>query len=67
MPGINGYEATRALSRDAATRDIPVIFVTSCDEDADRDWGMRQGAAAYVTKPVEFKELQSAMAAAIKH
>ena len=66
MPGMNGYEATRALGRDPATRDIPVIFVTSMDGEVDRVWGMRQGAAAYVTKPVGSEELKSAIADAIQ-
>lgn len=65
MPGINGYEATRALGRDEATQHIPVIFVTSRTGENDRDWGMRQGAAGFVTKPVQLDQLQSAIAAAI--
>lgn len=65
MPGMNGYEATRSLARDEATRNIPVIFVTSQGEDADRVWGMRQGASAYITKPVDAGDLQAAITAAI--
>jgi twitching motility two-component system response regulator PilH len=65
MPGINGYEATRALARDEDTQNIPVIFVSSRTEETDRTWGMRQGAAGYVTKPVALEQLQSAIAAAI--
>jgi twitching motility two-component system response regulator PilH len=65
MPGMNGFEATRALGRDSATRGIPVIFVTSMADEVDRVWGMRQGAAAYVTKPVNPNELKSAITDAI--
>ncbi|MBD9369109.1 twitching motility response regulator PilH [Xanthomonas sp. XNM01] len=51
MPNLNGFQATRTLSRDASTRDIPVVLVTTKDQDTDRMWGMRQGARAYLTKP----------------
>jgi len=51
MPGMNGFQATRELSRDPLTANIPVIIVTSKDQDTDRQWGIRQGARDYVTKP----------------
>lgn len=57
MPNLNGFQATRTLSRDAATRHIPVILVTTKDQDTDRMWGMRQGAKAYITKPFSEEEL----------
>ena len=57
MPNLNGFQATRTLSRDAATRDIPVVLVTTKDQDTDRMWGMRQGAKAYLTKPFTENEL----------
>ncbi|HAL21401.1 MAG TPA: two-component system response regulator, partial [Stenotrophomonas sp.] len=44
MPNLNGFQATRTLARDEATRHIPVILVTTKDQDTDRMWGMRQGA-----------------------
>jgi twitching motility two-component system response regulator PilH len=53
MPGMSGYQATRRLNRTASTRHIPVIFVSSRDGEADRQWGLRQGAREYVTKPVD--------------
>ena len=53
MPGMNGFQATRQLSRAEETSDIPVIIVTTKDQETDRVWGMRQGAKDYVTKPVE--------------
>ena len=57
MPNLNGFQATRTLSRDATTRHIPVILVTTKDQDTDRVWGLRQGAKAYLTKPFSEDEL----------
>ena len=57
MPGMNGFQATRQLTRDAQTSDIPIIIVTTKDQETDRVWGLRQGAKDYVTKPAEEKEL----------
>jgi twitching motility two-component system response regulator PilH len=61
MPGISGFQATRQLSRDTQTKDIPIIFVTSKNQETDRIWGMRQGGADYITKPVNEKELLNAV------
>ena len=52
MPGINGYQATRTLSRDPDTAEIPVVMVTTKDQETDRIWGLRQGAVDYLVKPV---------------
>lgn len=52
MPGLNGFQATRELSNDPQTADIPVIIVTTKDQETDRIWGLRQGAKDYVTKPI---------------
>jgi twitching motility two-component system response regulator PilH len=57
MPGLNGFQATRALTRDEITKDIPVLICTTKDQDTDRIWGMRQGARDYITKPVNEEEL----------
>ncbi len=57
MPGLNGFQATRKLSRDAATKHIPVLLVTTKDQETDREWGMRQGAKGYLVKPVDQAEL----------
>jgi twitching motility two-component system response regulator PilH len=51
MPQRNGYDVLRALKRNAATKDIPVILVSSKSEETDVRWGLRQGAADYITKP----------------
>jgi twitching motility two-component system response regulator PilH len=52
MPGMNGYQATRALANDPVTRTIPVIMVTSKGQETDKIWGLRQGAVDYMVKPV---------------
>ncbi len=57
MPNLNGFQATRSISREPTTRHIPVILVTTKDQETDRMWGMRQGARAYLTKPFSEEEL----------
>ncbi|MCV6615125.1 MAG: twitching motility response regulator PilH [Cellvibrionaceae bacterium] len=53
MPGLNGFQATRQLTKAPETAGIPVIIVTTKDQQTDKVWGMRQGAKAYLTKPIE--------------
>jgi len=57
MPNLNGFQATRTLGRESTTKHIPVVLVTTKDQDTDRMWGMRQGAKAYLTKPFSEDEL----------
>lgn len=57
MPNLNGFQATRTIAKDPKTSHIPIILVTTKDQDTDRVWGMRQGAKAYVTKPIDDAEL----------
>lgn len=57
MPGQNGFQLTRQLSKDPATQNIPVIMCTSKNQQTDRIWGLRQGARDYITKPVRAEEL----------
>jgi twitching motility two-component system response regulator PilH len=57
MPGTNGFKATRTLTRDPETKRIPVIMISSKNQETDKIWGMRQGAADYLTKPVTEAEL----------
>jgi twitching motility two-component system response regulator PilH len=57
MPGMNGFQATRKLTKDPATESIPVIMITTKDQETDKIWGMRQGAVEYLVKPVADKEL----------
>jgi len=65
MPVLNGFQATRQLQRDPATADIPIIMVTTKDQDTDRTWGMRQGAVDYLVKPINPEELVHRIRAAI--
>ncbi|MBE9608576.1 response regulator transcription factor [Chitinilyticum piscinae] len=57
MPDMDGYEACRLLSEEPATKDIPVVFVTSKGQKADRVWGQMQGAKGYVVKPYSADQL----------
>ena len=57
MPNLNGFQATRTISKDPKTSHIPIILVTTKDQDTDRVWGMRQGAKAYITKPFNDNDL----------
>lgn len=57
MPGINGFQATRTLSKDPATASIPIVVVSGKSQETDRVWALRQGAREYVTKPIKEAEL----------
>ncbi|MGY4491158.1 twitching motility response regulator PilH [Pseudomonas putida] len=57
MPGLNGFQATRQLHKDAETAHIKVIIITTKDQETDKVWGTRQGAKDYLTKPVEEETL----------
>jgi twitching motility two-component system response regulator PilH len=57
MPGKNGFQATRDLSRNPATSTIPVIIITTKDQETDKIWGMRQGAKDYIVKPANERDL----------
>jgi twitching motility two-component system response regulator PilH len=57
MPGTNGFQATRQIAKGKETGHIPVIIVTTKDQETDRMWGTRQGAKAYLTKPVKEADL----------
>ena len=57
MPGKNGFQATRDLSRNPATANIPVIIITTKDQQTDKIWGMRQGAKDYIVKPANEADL----------
>jgi twitching motility two-component system response regulator PilH len=59
MPGQNGFQLTRAISRDPQFADVPIIMCTSKNQETDRVWGMRQGARDYITKPVDAAELMA--------
>ena len=57
MPGQNGFQLTRTITRDERFADVPVIMCTSKNQETDKVWGMRQGARDYVVKPVKADEL----------
>ena len=57
MPGMNGFQATRQLTTFDSTKSIPVIIVTTKDQETDKIWGMRQGAVEYLVKPIADKDL----------
>ncbi|GAC1527560.1 MAG: response regulator transcription factor [Ramlibacter sp.] len=59
MPGQNGFQLTRAITRDPLYADVPIIMCTSKNQETDRVWGMRQGARDYITKPVDSDELMA--------
>lgn len=63
MPGMNGFQATRAISKDPETEKIPIIICTTKDQETDKVWGIRQGAKDYVVKPIDAAELLSKIAA----
>lgn len=63
MPGQNGFQATRMLSRDESTKDIPVILCTTKGQETDKVWGLRQGARDYIVKPVAQADLLAKIAA----
>jgi twitching motility two-component system response regulator PilH len=59
MPGQNGFQLTRAITRDPRFAKVPVIMCTSKNQETDRVWGMRQGAKDYIVKPVDPTELMA--------
>lgn len=59
MPNLNGFQATRQLSKDPDTRNIPIIIISSKDQKTDKLWGLRQGAKGYLSKPTNEKMLMS--------
>lgn len=63
MPGLNGYQATRTLTRDEDTKNIPVIVCTTKGLETDKIWGLRQGAIDYLVKPLNPTELLARIAA----
>ena len=63
MPGLNGFQATRAITRDAETQHIPVLICTTRGQETDKIWGLRQGAKDFVIKPIEEAELLGKIAA----
>jgi len=63
MPGMNGFQATRKLAKNPATAAIPIVMVTTKDQETDRVWGLRQGAVEYLMKPIDIATLVAAVEA----
>ncbi|PID65081.1 MAG: two-component system response regulator [Gammaproteobacteria bacterium] len=57
MPGMNGFQATRRIARSADTKHIPILILTTKDQETDKIWGIRQGATDYLVKPADADEL----------
>lgn len=66
MPILNGFQATRQLSKDAATSGIPVIVITAKDQETDHVWAARQGARDYLVKPVDEETLIAKLKAVLE-
>jgi len=62
MPGLNGFQATRHITKTEGTQHIPVIILSSKDQETDKVWAERQGASAYIIKPAKEKELLALIA-----
>ena len=52
MPEMNGFQATRKLTRDPKNSHIPVVIISTKNQETDRVWGKRQGARDYLSKPI---------------
>ena len=61
MPGLNGFQATRKITKNPSTSSVPVIILSSKNMDSDRAWGMMQGAKEFLVKPVQEEELLAAL------
>lgn len=61
MPGTDGFKATRKITKAPETKSIPVIFVSSKNQETDRAWGLMTGAKEYLVKPIKEKELLEAI------
>ena len=66
MPGLNGFQATRQLTKDSETKHLPVIIVTTQDQETERVWRMRQGGRDFLTKPVAENTLMDKINAAME-
>lgn len=63
MPGLNGFQATRSIAKNEATKHIPIIICTTKGQETDKIWGLRQGAKDYVVKPIAAADLLQKIAA----
>ncbi len=61
LPKVDGFQATRVLTRDVNTNHIPIVVISNKTMETDVAWGKRQGARRYFTKPINEKELMEAI------
>lgn len=61
MPKKNGFQVCRTIKSDDQYKNIPIIMVTSKDQESDKFWGMKQGADEYLTKPFNPDDLVKAV------
>ena len=61
MPGVNGFQLCRSLRRDPRWAQMPIVLVTSKNQDSDRHWGLKQGATDYLSKPFSREQLLDAV------
>lgn len=61
LPGMDGFQTCRKIKKDPETAHIPIILCSSKTQDSDKFWGLKQGAAAYVTKPFTTESLAAAV------
>ena len=66
MPEMNGFQATRKLTRDPKTSHIPIIIISTKNQEADRVWGKRQGARDYLSKPITEEALITVICAVME-
>lgn len=67
MPGMDGYQACRRLAVDPATREIPVVFVSTKNQRADHVWARMQGGKDLIAKPLSPDEVLAALKHAVGH
>lgn len=65
MPGMSGFQATRKITKNPETADIPVIMLTTKDQVSDKAWAKRNGASDYLVKPPEKQKLLDAIEMAL--
>jgi twitching motility two-component system response regulator PilH len=63
MPGLNGFETCRKIRRDKESAHVPIVMVTTKDQETDKFWATKQGASGYVTKPFSPQDLVQAIRA----
>lgn len=66
LPGRSGFELCRDLKAEAGTSAIPVVMCSTKDSDMDKFWGKKQGADAYITKPIDQEQLLQTVKQLIK-